>query len=446
MKSIEMRQKANEAAEKAAGILTQATAEGRSVTAVEALEAKRHTRAAEQLLHDASRLEVEALQGVLSAPQARKTNPVMCNGEVEVHSGLPYYRSASLRSFRGPKAEQDALRSGMWLLATIGGNERARKYCQNNHIEFRGNIEGVNTAGGFLVPDEMERSIINLRDEYGDARRECRVINMGSDHMTIPRRSGGLTSYFTGESAEITESDASWTQVTLTARKLAVLTRISSELSEDAVISVADLLAGEIALAFATKEDQCCIDGDGTSTYGGMVGVRSKMIDGNHAGSYVDNSSGADEWSEITDNHLIAVMAALPKYARRNAKWHCSPAAKNMVFDRLMRAAGGNTMLVVAAGAGPQYMGYPIVEWSAMPAVSAGAVLNNKIMLFFGDLAQAVTIGSRRGITLQVDGSRYLERDEIALRGTERFDINVHDIGGSGADDRGPIVGMLGGT
>jgi hypothetical protein len=43
------------------------------------------------------------------------------------------------------------------------------------------------------------------------------------------------------------------------------------------VINMGDDLAGEIAYAFALKEDQCGFIGDGTSTYGGMQGVCTKI-------------------------------------------------------------------------------------------------------------------------------------------------------------------------
>ncbi len=64
----------------------------------------------------------------------------------------------------------------------------------------------------------------------------------------------------------------------LTAKKLMVLTKYSNELNEDAVLNIGDDLAGEIAYAFALKEDQCGFLGDGTSTYGGITGVTTALL------------------------------------------------------------------------------------------------------------------------------------------------------------------------
>jgi hypothetical protein len=52
---------------------------------------------------------------------------------------------------------------------------------------------------------------------------------------------------------------------------------MSTELAEDAVISIADDLAQEMGYAFAVAEDAAGWTGDGTSTYGGIRGVKTKL-------------------------------------------------------------------------------------------------------------------------------------------------------------------------
>src|SRR4029077_10220309 len=106
------------------------------------------------------------------------------------------------------------------------------------------------TQGGFLVPEVLERAIIDLREDYGVFRQLARIRPMASDFVTIPRRTGGLTAVPIGEGSDITESTKGWNNVNLTARKWAVLAKYSSELAEDAIISIAEDLSGEIAYAF----------------------------------------------------------------------------------------------------------------------------------------------------------------------------------------------------
>jgi HK97 family phage major capsid protein len=448
MKTKEIKEAAIAAAKAARDMRDKADQENRGFTEEEALKFDQLTKEARRLEKEGDRQEeLEAIEARLAAPKDKKTEVEFANGaKIEVVDNLKLYRAGQLRSFKGPEATKNAYTAGKWLMATIMNQAEARQWCRDHGVEIRVQTEGVNTAGGFLVPDVMERAIIDLREEYGDFRRNCRVMTMSSDHSIVPRRTGGVTAYFIGETTEITASDKAWNQVELTAKKLGALTRMSTDLSEDSVINVADDLANEMAYAFAAKEDACGIDGDGTSTYGGMLGIRTVMIDGVHLGSYVEAAAAGDNWSELDASDLTNVMAALPKYARKGAKWICSPTCKAAVFDRLALAAGANTAASIAAGALPAYAGYPIVEMAAMPSDDSSAALNDKIMLLFGNLAMASTLGDRRGITMKVSDQRYIEYDQIGIQATERFCIVNHDIGGAAATTRGPIVGLLGTT
>jgi len=330
--------------------------------------------------------------------------------------------------------ERNAYTSGQWIRGVLFGDERAKRWLSDN---TRVMTTGVNSKGGAVVPEEMSRAIIDLREEYGIARKELRTIPMGSDHMVIPRRTGGVASYFIGEEDQITESDMSRDDVTLTAHKLAVLTRMSSDLAEDAVIDLAAWLSDEIAYAFAEKEDDCLFNGDGTSTYGGIEGVLNKLS--GKAGA-VTAAVGIDTFAEITATDLTTMTSTLPRYAHKGAKWYCSQTAYQLVFQSLAMAAGGTTAVETGSVRIESYHGYPIVITEKMP-VSTGD-LSGSIMLLFGDLSKAGTLGDRRDVRIKVDESRYLDYDQIAIQGTERFDINIHDVGD--ATNAGPVVGLVG--
>lgn len=86
-------------------------------------------------------------------------------------------------------------------------------------------------------------------------------------------------------------------------------------------------LAAEFGEGFAEKEDDCLFNGDGTSTYRGIVGVRPKPGDGTHAAGAVDATSGDNTLPGIVADDLDTLMSKLPKYALKNAKWYVSQAA-----------------------------------------------------------------------------------------------------------------------
>ena len=341
----------------------------------------------------------------------------------------------------GEQCRSMALEAGMWIGAVIYRNHECAKWCNEHRVM----VESINTAGGVLVPEVLERVILDLRLEYGSARRYCRIWPMTSDTDRIPRVVGNTTAYFAGENpaTEYSASDVSLDMVELNARKLYVLTKISKELSEDAIIPIADLVARDAAWAMAVKEDTCWIDGTGIAAHGGMVGIRTKMIDGSHAASYY-TVSARDQWPEYLDDDLINTMAICPQYADGRAAWYVSKVCWHATMLRLMAAFGGNDIaaLMAGAGAGRAYLGYPVNLVQTMPAASTA--YNLKIVTLFGDMAMACSFGDRRGISLQVLSEKFATYGLIGLLFDERFDIVTHDIGN--ATVSGPVVGTLGKT
>lgn len=345
---------------------------------------------------------------------------------------------------RTPEGEMRAYRTGMFIRAVIYNDAKAFDWCRQNGIAVRSALSGgVNTAGGVLVPEEFERAIIDLREEYGTFRRLVRIRPMGSDTQNIPRRVGGLTAYYVGEGVAGTESDASWDNVGLSAKKLMVLTRMSSEISEDAVIDLADTMAEEIAEAFAIKEDTVGFTGTGSSGDGGIVGVNVKAIDGSHGMATVAAASGHDTLPEVDADDLINMMAAVPKSAKRGAVWVCSPSAEEVVFNAIKVAGGGNTRDILADADTPRFLGYPIETTEVYPD-SLTTNYNGLPMIGFGNLSRAVSLGDRRGIRVALSSEQYWEEDQIGVKGTTRHDINAHDLGSDTV--KSPFVVLTGTT
>lgn len=365
-----------------------------------------------------------------------------------------FSRVYPLKNFKGDSAVERAERFGHFFMA-VGlldehgrQNEKSVAWCEKNNIPIiKAQAEGVNSAGGYLVPEEFSSEIIVLRNEYGLARRELRSYPMGRDTMTVPKFLSGLTAYPVGEGIAITASQAAWTQVRLTAKKWGVLVLFSSELDEDAAVAIGDLLAGEIAYAFALSEDGCLFSGDGTSTYAGMTGLRTIFnagIAGVLAGS-VDAASGHDTMAEMDATDIARCMGALPQYVfeRGTPKFYMSQTMWANVFERLIGASGGVTKDQASGRTIRQYNGYDVVITPAMLAPAAATTDTSDVtMWLFGDLAMAAAMGDRRGMNIARSTEYKFAEDQIALKGTERFDIVVHGAGD--ATTPGPIVAMMG--
>ncbi len=350
---------------------------------------------------------------------------------------------ARLRAFRGPDADKHAYYAGKWCSAYIYENEEARTWCREHGVESRVMQEGVLEKGGATVPDVLESAIIDLRDEYSLARREANLTVMSSDVQIIPRRTGGVTAYFPGELVATTESDMAWDNVTLTAKEVSALTRISKSLTEDSIINMADKVAFEMGYAFAVKEDECLVNGDGTNaTYGGITGFRTAMIDGTHGGAIIEATANDDEFDELLLPDIISIIGPLAQFASRTPKWYMSQNAWGVAILRLVSALGGNAIQNVQQGMDKVFMGYPVEISASMPGYTA-TNWNDEVMIAFGDLSMAATMGTRRGVTIEVDRSRYLEYRQFGVLGTERFDIVVHDLG-TAVQNTSPLTGIIG--
>jgi HK97 family phage major capsid protein len=349
-------------------------------------------------------------------------------------------------------AEDAAYKSGMWCRAVVYGDQAAAQWCSEHDVQIRHELsygaavtrtqnEGVNSAGGYLVFPEMSTAIIDLREQFGTARRFLNVKTMASDTQEIPRRTGGPTAYFATEENAFTESSKSWGQVMLRAQAVGCLSKISRELAADAVINVADDLAMDMAYGLAVKEDAALWNGDGTSSYGGIVGVRTKFAAGvGVLAGAVDAASGHDTFAEYDAADFEKVIGTLPKYAEGTASWFGHRAGWANSILRLAAAAGGNTIETLSSGQRTRtWLGYPFETDQTLP--SALTDLSDTAIFLLGDLNMAVTMGERQGLTIDVTRDRYWETRQIGIMAWERIDINVHDIGD--ASNAGPVVALM---
>jgi len=386
--------------------------------------------------------EALALQANLAAMNSGPGETSQRGGE-GLSNILRHPRSGKLRHFTGEHSEVRALRFGKFMLASVYGSSKAKAWCDENGIELKVQTEGSNTPGGVLVPEEFTGEIIDLRDTYGMFRRLCRNMPMGRDTMNQPRRTGGLIAYPVGEGKAITESNAAWDNVKLTANKWGVLVPFSSELDEDAAINIGDWLLGEIAYAFALAEDTAGWSGDGGGAYNNITGFIPKF-EGSALAGAVAAQAGHDTFAEIDSTDLAMVMGKLPQYVytRGRPSWYCSQMAWAMVFQRIIMGSGGISKDDATGRVIFQYLGFPVEISPSLPILTTA--MNNKAMLFFGDIGMAASFGDRRGMTVARSNEYKFAEDQIVLRATERFDINVHDVGD--ATSTGPVVALIGKT
>jgi HK97 family phage major capsid protein len=333
-----------------------------------------------------------------------------------------------------------------WVAENLLGREEvavklwARKGVEMFRVE-RAAGAGSGSIGGFLVPQQIADAVIQLRNVASVLRANATIWNMPSDELVVPRRRTGWTASYIAEGSALVATDLGFDSVTLTAKKLGVFARLSTELAEDSAVDLGAYFMAELGWALGDAEDGAGFIGDGTSAYGGMRGAATILQDGQHGGGSVASASGHTAFSLMDAVDLSSMMNLLPEFAWPGAKFFCSGYAAAQLFCRL-GATGGGTSVETFSGSRPQlsYAGIPIVVTPKMPG--SGADLRGKTCVLFGDMSRAIALGSRREISLMSSSQRYLDTDQVAVRGLERLDVVVHSVGD--ATTAGAIVGLVG--
>jgi HK97 family phage major capsid protein len=332
---------------------------------------------------------------------------------------------------------------GQWVRGTVLGNASAAKWCNEHGVKSQ--TEGTDSAGGYTVPEIVSSSLIWLRNEYGIARKYSRIYPMTSDTLNVPNASTSTTTYYPGEATAITASDVTFSQVQLSAKKLAILTIVSKELNEDTVIDFGAMLAQDFAYGLALAEDAAAFQGDGTSTYGSITGIMPKIkalsaTYANIASMVVGASGSSSALSSLTLANWQSMVSKLQPYAT-NPRWFMHKSVfYNGCADKLIALSGNSIMDIQNAyGPEPTLFGIPISFVQNMPSATGASV----DLAVLGDLSKGVAFGDRRGVSVEVSDQVKFIEDALTFKATERYAFNAFDIGNVNATVASQVPGSL---
>ncbi len=300
-------------------------------------------------------------------------------------------------------SSEDAYISGMYL-SSLAGDRRAQDF-------MAAQSGGTDNKGGFSVPDPLSNALINLIEDRGTARQKAQRIVMSSDTWSVPKVTAQATIYYPDEAAAITESDVTFGQVQLTAKKLAALVKMSTEITEDSVLSMLDVVVDSIAYNIALEEDK--------NLFNGVAGgVNASGIAGDAS---VDDTNVASVAAlALTDLTECASGIGNPVVGAVN-EWYMSPVVFHSQVRDLLNAAGGNAVADIENGQRPLLLGYPVNLVSCLPAAPA----SGELVAAFGDLRIGAYFGDRRALNFKTLNELYMENDQIGVVATERIDIQV---------------------
>lgn len=347
------------------------------------------------------------------------------------------------RVFQGADAHGRAEAFGLWVAATQYGSQKHARYLAEHYgIVPQATLGTVsNSSAAYFVPQELSTDILKLQELYGVFRRNTRVIQMGSETWRGPRWTIGLTATWVAQGSAPSQSEQGYDQIEMVAKDLAVYGKQTRQLNEDAIISLADEWAEAAAVAFSDAEDNAAFNGDGTSTYGGVTGLFTKVIASANAASLY-TATGHTTLGALTMADFSAVIGKFPAYPGAMPKWYCHKSVWANSMLPLMLASGGATPGDYAGPTHTSFLGYPVEFTQKAPA--SGSVTTGVTGILFGDLRMAAALGDRRQRTLE---SGMINDDLIKQLQTffaaSRVDVNVHTVvDPKNSSNPGPVIGL----
>ena len=265
---------------------------------------------------------------------------------------------------------------------------------------------GADTEGGYLVPDEFERRLVEALEEENIFRGLANVITTSSGDRKIPVVSSKGKAFWLEEGQAIPESDDSFGQVTIGAYKLGTMIKISEELLNDSAFDLEAYVTREFARRTGAKEEDAFINGDGTgkptgilaATGGGQVGVTT-------AGS-----------AAITLDEVLDLYHALKTPYRRNAAFIMNDATVKAV-RKLKDTTGQYLWQPSIKEATPDtILNRPLFTSAYMPGIAAGAKA-----LAFGDF-RYYWIADRQGRIFRRLNELFAVNGQVGFIATQRVD------------------------
>lgn len=168
--------------------------------------------------------------------------------------------------------------------------------------------EGVDADGGYLVPVEYDRRLIDVLDEENIVRKLATRITTSGEHRINVAATKPAAAWIE-EGAALTWGDATFDQILMDAHKLHVAVKVTEELLYDNAFGLENYLLTQFGKALANSEEDAFLNGDGT---GKPTGIFNATGGGQIAGTL----SGAVKTDDVID-----LVYALKRPYRKNASF-----------------------------------------------------------------------------------------------------------------------------
>ena len=221
---------------------------------------------------------------------------------------------------------------------------------------------GTDAKGGYLVPDEYQRTLIEALEDQNIIRRLAHVITTSSGDTQIPVVASKGSASWIQEEAQYVESDNTFGLVTLGAFKLATMIKVSEELLNDSVFDIPGYIAREFSRRVGTAEEEAFLTGNGTGKPLGLLAATGGAETGVTAASA----------TAITMDEVLDLYYSLRAPYRRNAVFVMNDATVK-ALRKLKNTATGDYIWQpsVKEGEPDRLLGRPIYTSTFMPEAAS---------------------------------------------------------------------------
>lgn len=273
---------------------------------------------------------------------------------------------------------------------------------------------GTEADGGYAVPEEMDRNIIQLLRDTSPMRQVCNQITVGSPDYKRLVGLGGAGSGWVGETdPRPATGTPTLGQISAFMGEIYSNPQATQTSLDDIFFNAETWLNEEVAREFSEKEGNAFLLGNGTNKPKGLLAypLLTTADDVRAFGSLqklISGSAGA-----FNGDKLIDLIHSLKAGYRANGKFMMGNLT--VAYARKLKDSDGNYLWRpgLEAGAPSSLLGYGIVENEDMPDVAVDA---NAIA--FGDFKRAYTIVDRIGTRVLRDP--YTNKPYVGFYTTKR--------------------------
>ena len=232
-----------------------------------------------------------------------------------------------------------------------------------NWVDIRNDLQaGMDSEGGYLVPDEFEKKLIESLTEENIFRQLATVIKTSSGDRKIPIVTSKGEAVWIDEEKAYTLSDDVFGQASLSAYKVGTAIKVSEELLNDSAFDLSAYITKEFARRVGAKEEEAFFVGDGNGKPTGIFAATGGAENG-----------ATTSTANITFDDMMELFYSLKSPYRKKASWVLNDSTVKAL--RKLKDSNGNYIWSpsVSAGIPDTIMNRPYYTSSYVPESTAGS-------------------------------------------------------------------------